>query len=420
MAACPKSFFVCLLVLSAPLCAPSLAQTVSPEKLENLIAEAEKNNPRIQQAFHQWKAAEHKIKEEEGLPDPRVSYAYFGRSVETRVGPQEQKFGVSQKVPFPGKLKDKGEIQETKARILKEKYEAVKTETARDVKLAFYDLYWMDRDLEISAEEKSILEDAERVAQKKYETNLSPQNDVIKLQVELSKIIEKTTLIKQNRARLEARMNALLGRPAETPLSISRDLDRKEVSYPLSEAIEKASKERQELIAADLNVKKSELAQSLARKESLPDVTFGFEYISIGGGTTSSPDDGRDAWAGTVAIDLPFWWDRINSGIRASEEELAAAQEKQKDVRDRVEYEVQDEYFKIAAYKDIVALYESALVPQARQAFESSQKGFETGSVSFIDWLDAQRTYLQTRLAYYKAVADYQKAVASLERVVGE
>ncbi len=89
-------------------------------------------------------------------------------------------------------------------------------------------------------------------------------------------------------------------------------------------------------------------------------------------------------------------------------------------MENQVNYEAQDLYFKINAYQDIVLLYETALLPQAQQAFDSSQIGFETGSITFLDWLDTERTYLQTRLAYYKAITDYHKSIAFLERVDGE
>ena len=74
---------------------------------------------------------------------------------------------------------------------------------------------------------------------------------------------------------------------------------------------------------------------------------------------------------------------------------------------------------KSRAYKDTILLYETALIPQVEQAFNASQTGFETGSISFLDWLDTERTYLQTRLSYYKSITDYHKSIAFLERIVG-
>jgi len=396
------------------------AQNTTAVSLDALIQEAMDNNPEIQQAFHYWKAAEYRTSQEKGLPDPRLSYGYFGENVETRVGPQEQKIGVSQKIPFPGKLREKGKIQAKEAGIRKEKYEALKNEVIKDVKIAFYDLYWLDQTLSIIDEEKSILEEIESVAQRKYGANLSSHQSVIKLQVELSKIIERFALTKQNRKSTVARMNRYLGWHMQKPFDTIRSIERKSLLLGLEEVLEKAKETRQELIAADLAVERAELERALAGRDYLPDLTFGVEYISIGGGTTSSADDGKDAWVGMVSVNVPIWFGKIKSGIKAKEEELKAARMKQEDVEDLVVYEVQDLYFRIEAYKDIVSLYETALVPQAQQAFDASRTGFETGSVSFIDWLDTQRTYLQTRLAYYKAVVDYQKAIAFLERVVGE
>lgn len=396
------------------------AQTSSTVSLDVLIKEALDNNPEIQRAYHKWKASEHKIKNVRGLPDPNLSYGYFGENVETRVGPQEQKFGVNQKVPFPGKLKRKGEVQAKEAQIAKETYEAVRSEVVKNVKFAFYDIYWLDKALEVNEEEKTILEDIENVAQRKYESNLSSQQDVIKLQVELSKIIEKIYLIKQNRKSVVARMNRLLDRNSDAFIGIVAQIEKEDFPYTLEEMLEKSTGSRQELLAANLSVEKSEFEKSLAKMDYLPDFTFGYEYIEVGGGTTTSIDDGKDAWVGKISVNVPIWFGKIDSGIKEKEEELKAARKKQEVVENLVAYEVQDLYFKITTYGEIVSLYETALVPQAQQAFEASQTGFETGSISFLDWLDAQRTYLQTRLAYYKSVTDYQKSIAFLERVIGE
>lgn len=396
------------------------AEDQSTTLLDTLIQEALDNNPHIQQAFHEWKAAEYRIDNAKGLPDPNLNYGYFGESIETRVGPQKQKFGVSQKVPFPGKLKYKGKVQAKKAQILKEEYEAVRNQIVKNVKVTFYDLYWLDRALQITGEEKAILEKLEKTAQRKYESNLGSQQDVVKLQVELSNIIKKIALFKQNRKSVAAQMSRLLNRSTDVPIDTVAEVRMDKFSYELEDILEKTENSRQDLIAANLAVEKSEFEKALAKMDYLPDFTLGYEYTEIGSGSTSSVDDGRDAWMGKISVDVPFWFGKIKSEIKAKEEELKAAQEKKNDIENRVIYEVQDMYFKIMTYKEIVTLYETALVPQSQQAFDASQTGFETGAVSFLDWLEAQRTYLQTRLAYHKAVVDYQKSIAILEMVIGK
>lgn len=100
--------FICLLLAGAVLCHAGQEDAVD---LDSLIAEALRNNPRIQAAYNGWQAEKYRIKEVSALPDPVVRYGYFGESVETKVGPQEQKIGASFKVSFPGKLHLRGKSQ---------------------------------------------------------------------------------------------------------------------------------------------------------------------------------------------------------------------------------------------------------------------------------------------------------------------
>lgn len=131
-------------------------------------------------------------------------------------------------------------------------------------------------------------------------------------------------------------------------------------------------------------------------------------------------DDGQDAWMGTVAINIPIWFDKLNAQIKEKKAQLEAARKKYENVGNTVFYEVEDLYFKILTYKDIISLYKTALIPQTEQSFQAAKTAYEAAKVDFLNWLDSERVLLQTRLAYYKAIADYQKSIAYLERVVGK
>jgi len=394
-------------------------QSESVETIEELIQEVLQNNPYIQVALNEWKAAEYKIRSVKGLPDPMVKYGHFGESVETRVGPQENVFGASQKIPFPGKLGLKGKSQGKHAEMLKEKYEAAKREVIKNVKFVYYDIFWVDKAIQTTEGEKAILESLEKVAQRRYESNVTPQQDVIKAQVELSRLIDKLLLLRQNRKSLVAKLNSILNRAQDSELRSITDADPSGFKYEISQLHEIAKGSRQELIAANLDIERAEYEKSLARMDYLPDFTFGVDYIQVGSGETTMPNDGQDAWMGTVAVNIPIWFDKLNAQTKEKKAQLEAARKNYENVGNNVSYEVEDLYFKILTYKDIISLYKTALIPQSEQAFDAAKTGYETGKVDFLNWLDAERILLQTRLAYYKAIADYQKSIAYLERVVG-
>jgi len=394
-------------------------QSESVETIEELIQEALQNNPYIQVALNEWKAAEYKIRSVKGLPDPMAKYGHFGESVETRVGPQENVFGASQKIPFPGKLGLKGKSQGKHAEMLKEKYEAAKREVIKNVKFVYYDIFWVDKAIQTTEGEKAILESLEKVAQRRYESNVTPQQDVIKAQVELSRLIDKLLLLRQNRKSLVAKLNSILNRAQDSELRSITDADPSGFKYEISQLHEIAKGSRQELIAANLDIERAEYEKSLARMDYLPDFTFGVDYIQVGSGETTMPNDGQDAWMGNVAVNIPIWFDKLNAQTKEKKAQLEAARKNYENVGNNVSYEVEDLYFKILTYKDIISLYKTALIPQSEQAFDAAKTGYETGKVDFLNWLDAERILLQTRLAYYKAIADYQKSIAYLERVVG-
>jgi len=266
------------------------SEDTSATSLDSLIVEALRNNPEIQAAYHNWKAAEHKIKQVTALPDPMLGYGYFGENIETRVGPQEQRLGLSQKIPFPGKLRGKGQVQSKHADLLKEKYEGTKREVKKSVKLVYYDLFWVDRAIQVINQEKTILENLETVARRKYESNLAPLQDVLKTQVEISKLIYRLYLLSQNRKSLTAKMNALLNRSGDAEQAETQQVEPTELKYGLDELREMAQSSRQELLAAAIEIEKSKYERSLAKLDYYPDFTFGLDYIQIGSGRAGCLD----------------------------------------------------------------------------------------------------------------------------------
>lgn len=414
-----SSFAIALLVLSLIPVKYGYPQEAKIVSLNTLIEEALENNPGIRSTYNKWLAAKYRVKNVSALPDPMGKYTYIGESVETRVGPQEYKYGVSQAVPFPLKLYYKGKSALRYADMLKEEYEASKRELIKEVEFVYYDLFWLDKAIEIINEEKNILESLEKVARVKFETGDTTQQDTIKAGVEISKTIDKILIVEQQRRSKAAMMNNLLSRHRALPLGRVEDIKLKDFDYTLDRLHEIASKSRQELIRSNLNIERAKYEKSLSQLNFIPDFTFGFDYISVGSGTTLRQNDGSDAWMTTFGLTIPIWVDKQYAEIKEKDSSLKAARDSYEDVENMVTYEIEDVYFKIKTYKDIVSLYKTALMPQTRQAFEAARTGYETGEVDFLNWLDSERILLQTRLAYYKAIVDYEKSISYIKRVVG-
>ncbi len=388
--------------------------------LPELIPEALEQNPQLKAAMDEWQASLKTIPQARSLPDPMLSYSYFGQSIETRLGPQKNKISLSQKLPFFGKLSLKGKVAESTASIFKEHYKAVEAEIVLKVKTAYFSLYWFDKALDINQEEKEILRRLAKIAEKKYETGDASQQDVLKAQLEISKVTDKILLLEQGRRSVVAELNALLNRPQGLPFRETEEISLSEFEIKLEELYETARKERPEMREASYHIERNEMILKLAKKNYFPDLQIMFDYIDIGEGTTSHPDDGRNAWMGSIGINIPLWRQKLRAAEAEAAIRLKASQENYQNLENETLSRINELFFEVKTAQDQLKLYKYSLLPQAEQAMKASEIGYLAGKVDFLNLLDSERMVLQLKIGYFKAATDFKKSLARLERVLGK
>ncbi len=388
--------------------------------LDRLIKEARERNPYLKAAYRAYLAADERIAQSVSLEDPKASFGYFFENAETRVGPQIAKYGISQKFPFFGKLTLKGRIAERDRDIAYEHYKAAVREVVKELKHAYFDLYWVRKSINITKEVKTLLETLEQVAESKYSTGIASQQDVLKAQVEISKLMDKLLVLGQQEVTLTEKLNTLLNRPVESPIAQIKDFGLTKFDYSLEKLFGLAKRERQELKALSFNIKKYKAIHSLKKKDWFPDFTLGVDFIDVGSGHTSMYNDGQDAWMATAKINLPIWRKRIGSGIKEAEDRLEASQQSYQNMENQVLFQIKDFYFRLTTAGNLVNLYKTALIPQAGESFKAAMASYETGKTDFLNIIDSERVLLNFKIAYFKSVSDYEKAIADLERAVGQ
>jgi len=387
--------------------------------LEAVRQEALRRNPSLAAAKARWEAARFRIPQAWALPDPSAGYMIMGEHLETRLGPQEDVFEVEQMVPFPGKLWEKRRMAKAAAAALRAAYAAVERDVQRDAAAVYYELYATDQSIDTVEDILEALRKLEQIAQARYATQGEAQRDVAKTQAEVSTALERLFLLRQQRDSLAARLNALLDHPDGAPVGRLAEPMRPVLSHTLEDLLAFADASRPELQEADSMLQRNRHANALAKLEYIPDVSVGFQYVRIGGGSTTHPDDGRDAWMIPLKINLPIWQNRLVPAVREARRNLAASQASLSEERNLAVYDVKDRYFRYTAATKIVELYENALIPEAELAFRSDQAGYEAGRQDALNLLDSERVYLSAKVAYYQNLAEALKHFAELERAVG-
>jgi outer membrane protein TolC len=388
--------------------------------LAEFVAYAVARNPLLQSWADRHTASTEVAAQVSALPDPMLSYGIFARTPETRVGPQQNVVGLSQKLPFPGKLSLRGQIARKDAEVWERTYEERLLDLVRDVSRAYYDYYRIYHVIRVTEEEKDVIRRMQDVAQVRYASGIVTQQDVLKAQLSLSALEDKLTTLRRDLQTVSARLNHYLDRTPDAPLAEPRLEPRILDGEDVDALYARARDDRPELAAAGVNIEKAEAARALARREYYPDFTFSVNYTFVDERPVPLLDDnGKDVLQLKAAINLPIWLGKRRARVREAEANIAMARNRQAGLRTKIDSEVQDAYSRVRAAHDLVRLYDNVIIPQAQHTFFASEAGYQTGKVDFLNYLDSQRMMLSLRQTQISLVADLGRQHVDLERALG-
>jgi outer membrane protein TolC len=383
--------------------------------LPELIQEALARNPELVAARKQWEAATNRIAQARSLDDPILSVQLWNIPQSFNLTQtQNNIFGLSQNLPFPGKLDLKGDVASRSAEMTEQSVRAKERELVVRLKQTYYDLFLAQKAVQIHHEQVELLRQFVTIATAKFRGGMGSQADVLKAQVELSLLLQHLPVLEQRRKTTEAMLNTLLDRDPASPL----DMAQEPAQLPLEESVENlhrlALHDRPELKAAELDVQRSEQSRALAKRQYYPDFNVAFQRFQ-----NYQANDGFGAY---VAMSIPFsFWtkSKYDAGVQEAEAAVSVAQAQQHTLENMTRFQINDLLAKLRATDQVATLYRTTILPQAEQSLESARVGYRAGKGGFLDLIDTQRAWRGFQLEYFKALVDRQHRLAELEQVVG-
>jgi cobalt-zinc-cadmium efflux system outer membrane protein len=387
--------------------------------LDDVLVELRERSPRLHAMAAAADAAVERAPEASTLPDPMVQLGImnFGipdlnANMPMSMAPSVQ---LMQTVPFPGKLGMAGEIADIGSEMALARADEAWWEIRGRAAGLFYDLYSLDRRLEVMRETLLLLQDFQEVAKAMYGSGTGRQADVLRADVEVARMDGEIRRMEAMRVATAARLNALLDRPPSTTVESPR-LGRLPAEIPDPSELEGWAREsRPALGHARLGVDQARTRTELAARDIWPDVTLGLSYGQ------------RDRGLGTermgsamLGFSLPIHARSRQHARRdeaAAMERVAAAEltARQAEVDARIG-ELLAELERARALSD---LYRSEVVPEAHVNVESALSSYRVGAVDFMTLVDAQMSVNRYEGELYALLADYGRAVAALESAVG-
>ncbi|MYE83279.1 MAG: TolC family protein [Gammaproteobacteria bacterium] len=407
-----------------PLSGPTYADNGDPT-LAALIGEALERNPGIREAELSTAAARQRIPQATALPDPTVSLTVHGQPPETRVGPQRGGIAVQQALPWFGKRADRGAVARTRADARAALVEAQRSAVVREVKLAYYELAYLDRAIAVADQEADLLRLYETLAEARYSQGTGVQQSVVRLQAEVTRTLSRRDALLQERVAAESGLNTLRDRPADAPLPAIRLRTRPETDFDEEHLRELGRAHRPEVRVARLRMETERGNVRLARREPWPDIVLGAAWNPVGdrrdrAGRLAPPgDNGEDQFSFSIGVSIPLQRGRYAAGIREATARLDAARAALHRTVNDVDAAVREAGARLMGIATRIRLHERALVPQAEQALRSAEAAYSAGTVDVLDLLDSEAMLLDARLELARLESDYMRALADMERAIG-
>ena len=384
--------------------------------LDDVIREALEKNPEAQSAQHTINALQRRVPQVKALPDPMVSVGWAGNLAPFSVmqGDNSSYRGVtvSEQFPYPGKLKLRGEIASKEADAAQANYEAIRRSVTAEVRAAYFNYFYFDRAIQTTEQNKELLEKLSKIAEARYRVGKAMQADVLRSQVEISLLIEKLTVLEQQRGTAQARLNVFMVRSPESPLLPAAEVEPATIRYSLDELYALATANDTTVLLNKTMVERGHLAVALAQREYRPDIGVSYMYQQ----RSALPDMNGV----TFSVNIPvFYKNKQRQGVAEASEDLMSAEKMRDNRLNEVKFELKQQYLGAKASERLLTLYSKGVVPQSSLALESSMASYQVGNVDFLSLLSNFTTLLDYETDYYRQLADYQTALARIEVLTG-
>ena len=389
--------------------------------LSDLLKYAYVSNPSIEASKESWKMFIENYRIGKSYPDPQLMTTYFPAPIETRLGPQDWNLTLSQVIPFPGKLAQKGKILEVDTKISKLKLDKTIKNIVTSISESFYELIYIQKAIGIARANFSLNQELMKISENAYARDKALFYDISKARAQTAQIQYDLLLLKELEQTEKAMINTILNRDPNASLGQAQDLVFRDIAYTLDEIYELSMANQEELLIAHEKIQKSEETIKLAKYESLPSFKLGLFYASIGDPDVASPpiNAGDDVIGVQFGLKIPIWFGKNKS---VTSKALALKRKSKADklaIANKIKAKISRLWFKLQNSKKLITLYKEELIPQSIRSVQTAETWYRQGDSSFSDFLEVQATTYNFQLSLARAKADYSRTLVRLEQLTG-
>ncbi|MEE9431453.1 MAG: TolC family protein [Melioribacteraceae bacterium] len=412
-----------LLILISLMLFGNISAQHKNETLTDLINEAIRVSPKIKMLEYKLKVAESRIEQNTNLPDPMLTLGLMNMPTNTFSFTQEpmtgKVIGLSQAIPFPGGLSAKAKVKAVDTLIVNEELKDYKNEISKTVSTLYYNLIFVREEIKLTNESKNLLSSILEVVKSKYEVSKASMQNIIKVNVQQTRIQDKIEILKGKENSIVAELNAFLLRDIETSIFVEDVLATEFNLVSNKELIEIAKENRPILKGIKLSNRKSKLMEEQAEYEFYPNFNFGVQYSQRDYNNFTGIDF-SDFLSVVVGIILPInYGGKKTAKINEAKFLQNFYQEKFNESVQELNSSIGKTISKLSELQNREILFSKTLVVQTEQSFRIALSDYQVGKIDFVNVIDAEREILNVKTELLKIQTDYKVNIAELEFLVG-
>lgn len=388
------------------------AVVVRAETLEQITAEALRNNPELRVLEQSVAGAKGAVTTARTYSNPELTVAPGVKRVRESGNSKSEFHGVfelSQLFKFPGKRALEIAVARRGVRSREIALQALRFQLAGQVRRNFYESLAAKKSLEVRREQVDSAKAFAASAQKRVESGFAGDFETIKSQADLIEARKAQGEAEGRLATARVALNTLLGRSPAAPLEISGSLENVAPRGSLPDFTALALARNPALLAQTAEAEKAGLNLRLSRFGNRPDFAVGpsVEYT-----------ESEQIYGLSATIALPFW-DRKRGELETATAEQRRVLAELEKLRFEIRGEVVNAAQKLQLAKDQLALYSPEFLDRLKGFVRQAEQSYAQSVTTLIIYLDAKRTYFDTLTDYYEALGNVAQSRAELESAIG-